>query len=82
MPINDDLYGFLNELGYNEKTNSNEYILFPERKVKYKTIMEDISKGFTHYKKGAGITKNISLKTLRKTYITWVNHAMEAVLVY
>ena len=39
--------------------------------------MNDLSKAFTHYKKGAGIEKNISLKSLRKTYITWVNRVME-----
>jgi hypothetical protein len=38
--------------------------------------MNDLSKGFTHYKKGAGIKKNISLKSLRKTYISWVNQVM------
>ncbi len=38
--------------------------------------MDRASKSFTHYKKGAGIEKNISLKNLRKTYITWVNQTM------
>lgn len=69
-------YNFLIELGYNDKKNSDDYIIYPERVAKSTTIMNDISKGFTHYRKGTGITKNISLKTLRKTYITWVNQAM------
>ena len=38
--------------------------------------MDRLSKSFTHYKKGTGITKDISLKNLRKTYITWVNQVM------
>ena len=38
--------------------------------------MDRLSKSFTHYKKGAGIEKDISFKNLRKTYITWVNQAM------
>ena len=76
VPINEDLYNFLLELGYNEKKNTNDYILFPERKVKSTTIMNDLSKGFTHYKNGAGIQKDISLKSLRKTYISWVNQVM------
>jgi len=31
-------------------------------------MMNDLSKGFTHYKNGAGIKKDISLSNLRKTY--------------
>ena len=38
--------------------------------------MNDLSKSFTHYKNGAEITKDISLKTLRKTYISWANQVM------
>jgi len=38
--------------------------------------MNDLSKSFTHYKNGAGIKKDISLKSLRKTYISWVNQVM------
>ncbi len=76
VPINEDLYNFLLELGYNEKKNTSDYILFPERKVKSITIMNDLSKSFTHYKNGAGIKKDISLKSLRKTYISWVNQVM------
>ena len=49
--------------------------LYP-RKVKSITIMNDLSKSFTHYKNGAGIKKEISLKSLRKTYISWVNQVM------
>lgn len=35
-----------------------------------------ISNSITHYKNGAGIDKDVSLKNLRKTYITWINQAM------
>jgi hypothetical protein len=38
--------------------------------------LNDLSKGFTHYKNGAEITKDIILKTLRKTYISWANQVM------
>ena len=38
--------------------------------------MDTLSKSFTFYKDKAGITKNISLKHLRKTYISWVNQVM------
>lgn len=76
LPINQDLFELLIKLGYNEKKTTSDFILYPERKVKSITIMNDLSKAFTHYKKEAGITKSISLKNLRKTYITWLRLAM------
>jgi integrase len=76
IPINSDLQDFLNQMGYEEKKHTNEYILFPERTIKSKTIMNDLSKGFTFYKDQYNSDLDISLKNLRKTYITWVNHAM------
>ena len=76
IPITDDLFDFLNELGYEEKRNSDEYILCPDRFETPKTMMDVLSKSFTHYRIGAGIEKDISLKHLRKTYITWVNNEL------
>lgn len=77
IPINSDLFDLLLEMGYHEKKQSDDYILLPERKIQSKTIMDSLSKAFSHYKKGAGIEKNISLKSLRKTYITWVHQVMQ-----
>ncbi len=69
--INADLEDFLIEKGMNEKIGTGEYILYPDRTCTTKTIMNVLSKGFTHFKEGAGITKDISLSNLRKTYLTW-----------
>lgn len=77
IPINSDLFDLLVEMGYHEKKQTGDYILLPERKVQSKTIMDSLSKSFTHYKNGAGIKKDISLKSLRKTYITWVHQVMQ-----
>lgn len=74
--IGGDLEDILNRLGYAEKKNSDEYIFYPERTEKTKTIMNDLSKAFTHYKIAAGIEKNISLKNLRKSYISWINSTL------
>ncbi len=76
VPINVDLEELLIEMGLNNKNSPNEYILYPDRDCTSKTIMDRLSKSFTHYKKGAGIKKDISFNNLRKTYITWVNQAM------
>ncbi|MBK0371174.1 tyrosine-type recombinase/integrase [Flavobacterium agrisoli] len=77
IPINSDLFDLLMEMGFHEKKHTDDYILEPERKVQSKTIMDSLSKSFTHYKNGAGIKKEISLKNLRKTYITWVHQVMQ-----
>ena len=76
VPINKDLENLLVEMGMYNIENPNDYILCPERKSNSKTLMDTISKSFTHYKNGAGIDKEVSLKNLRKTYITWVNQTM------
>jgi integrase len=73
FPINKDLEDYLRYLGMDDMLGKDEYILFPDRDVSTKTIMNDLSKGFTHYKEAAGITKDISLSNLRKTYISWHN---------
>jgi len=38
--------------------------------------MNTLSKSFSYYKDKSGIKKDISLKHLRKTYISWVNQVM------
>ncbi len=76
IPINSDLLDLLNEMGFEEKKTSNDFILCPDRNESVLTIMNTLSKSFTFYKDKAGITKNISLKHLRKTYISWVNQVM------
>ena len=76
IPINADLLGLLEELGYSEKANSEEYIFYPERTEATKTIMDALSKGFTFYKDAMNIEKDVSMKNLRKTYISWVHDVM------
>lgn len=38
--------------------------------------MDALSKAFTHYRIAAGVKRDISLNTLRKTYISWLNEAV------
>ncbi len=78
VPINSDLFELLTKLGFYRKRQSDEYILFPERNIKEKTLMDRISKSFTHYKEQADVEKEVSLKNLRKTYLSWVNAVMSS----
>jgi len=77
IAVNQDLMDVLIELGYEEKKNTSGYIIYPDRTCTVKTLMDRISKSFTHYKKVAGIKNEISLKNLRKTYITWLRVVMD-----
>jgi integrase len=76
IPVNADLEDLLFEMGYEEKKETDEFILCNDRTIGHKTLMDTISKAFTHYKKAADIQKDVSLKNLRKTYISWVNQVM------
>jgi len=38
--------------------------------------MNVLSKGFTHYKNSVKIEKDVSMRNLRKTYISWVHDVM------
>lgn len=75
--INEDFKDFLEKLGWKKKMGTEEYILHPIRgKSTTNSIMDALSKGFSHYKDAAGITKNINLSSLRKTYLSWQNHVL------
>ena len=76
IPIGADLEKVLMDMGMEQKKHSNERIIDPTEKYSNNTMMEKITKAFTHYKKGAGVNGEITLKHLRKTYITWTNQVL------
>lgn len=64
------LVALLYELGYDEYKGKDIYILAPDEKMERKTMMDIISKSFSHYHKQLGCEKNLLFKNLRKTYMT------------
>jgi integrase len=76
IPIGADLEKVLMDMGMEQKKHSNERIIDPTEEYSTNTMMEKITKAFTHYKKGAGVNGEITLKHLRKTYITWTNQVL------
>lgn len=76
IPIGADLEKVLMDMGMEQKKQSNERIIDPTEEYSTNTMMEKITKAFTHYKKGAGVNGEITLKHLRKTYITWTNQVL------
>ena len=65
-----EFMNLLIELGYEENNGEDSYVLNPNSNVKRKTLSTQLSKSFSHYRDYAGISKDISLKNLRKTHIT------------
>lgn len=76
VPITVELMDLLIEMGYEEKHTTTEYILHPDRDLGLKSLMDLLSKSFTYYWKSTKVNKDHSLKTLRKTYLTWVEKSM------
>ena len=71
-----DLEKVLMDMGMEQKKQTNERIIDPTEKYSNNTMMEMITKAFSHFKKGAGIKSEITLKHLRKTYIIWTNQVL------
>ncbi|WP_346881263.1 hypothetical protein [uncultured Algibacter sp.] len=77
IPVTAGLRKLLYRLGYQNKKGLNEYILSPDRtKTSTLAIMENLSKGFSHFYNQLGTGREIQLKHLRKTYLTYLNAAM------
>ena len=75
-PINEDLLKLLKEMGYDQMKGKNVKLIDPENTYIINTIMEKVSRSFTHFRKAAGIETPFTLKHLRKTYLTWVFHTV------
>ncbi|MDB9842570.1 tyrosine-type recombinase/integrase [Polaribacter sp.] len=65
-PINDDLLKLLKEMGYDQMKGKNVKLIDPENTYTINTIMEKVSRSFTHFRKAAGIETPFTLKHLRK----------------
>ena len=71
--VHADLMNLLIDLGLHQKIGEDEYIICPDRTRNNKNFISLVSKSFSFFRDKAGVRKDISIKHLRKTYITWVN---------
>ncbi|MEL4456947.1 site-specific integrase [Lutimonas vermicola] len=77
IPVGPDLYSLLVELGYEDFKDSTLNVLHPHRVSGIKTIIANLSKGFTHfYKQAFPSKKRKTFKILRKTYLSYLNKAV------
>lgn len=78
IPITKDLKKLLLKLGYEKYKGSNRYIICPERNSQStQTIMDNLSKGFTHFYKRLNTGRTLQLKCLRKTYLTYLKNTLQ-----
>jgi hypothetical protein len=70
IPITRELEDLLNRLDYKKYLGCDRYLIANDENIKRKTIADQLSDSFTFYKKKAGISSEINLKHLRKTFLT------------
>jgi integrase len=75
IPVTKSLKKLLIELGYDEKKGTHTYILDGDTGKSRKYLMELTTRSFSHFAEKVGVT-GLTLKNLRKTYITKLTMAM------
>ena len=64
-------------MGYENKKGKDEYLISPDRsKTSTYALMDNLSKGFSHFYKQLGTGRDLQLKSLRKTYLTYLSAAL------
>ena len=70
VPITQGLMNLLNDLGFEKYQHTDRFLIAHDEPSKRKTLIDNVSKAFTHYWNLTGIDKKVQLKHLRKTYLT------------
>jgi hypothetical protein len=70
IPVISPLKNLLMELGYEKYKGQDKYILAPEESMQRDTMMNFISKGFSHFYNQLNTGKDLRFYDLRKTYIS------------
>jgi integrase len=70
IPMTQELIDLLIELDFEKYKGSDNYLIAPDSLVTRKTMIDFVSKAYSHYWKKTGIDKPLQLKNLRKTFMT------------
>jgi integrase/ribosomal protein L37E len=70
IPYSKELEALLIRLNYKENLGKDKYLIAGDENIKRKTIADQLSDSFSFYKKKASISSNITLKNMRKTFLT------------
>lgn len=78
IPVTTGLFELLKRLGYNTKKETDDFLICPDRKgTSVNTIMIRLTKGFTFFYKQLDTGRELQFKCLRKTYLTYLDQAMQ-----
>lgn len=70
IPITSELEDLLNRLDYKQYLGIDKYLIANDVTISRKTLAGQLSDSFSFFKKKAGISSNVTLKHLRKTFLT------------
>lgn len=70
IPMTQELIDLLLELDFETYNGSDKYLIAPDSLVTRKTMIDFVSKAYSHFWKKTGIDKLLQLKNLRKTFMT------------
>lgn len=76
VPISAELLETLNRLGLSSKHGSDSYVLAPDAEISRKNLLQQMSACFRFYRNKAGVSTELSFKSLRKTYLSAVASAI------
>lgn len=76
VPVSAELLETLNRLGLNSKSGTDSYVLAPDAKISRKNLLQQMSACFRFYRNKAGVSAELSFKSLRKTYLSAVASAI------
>lgn len=71
IPLTRELQNLLNELGYEKYKGTDKYILAPGIiNKRNRSLADDLTRGFSHYYNQLGTGRNLTFKSMRKSYIS------------
>jgi integrase len=70
IPITPELVDLLNRLDYKNHIGSDRYLIDGDSKMNRASLAKEMSHAFTFFRRKAGLPENISIKHLRKTFLT------------
>jgi integrase len=70
IPMSIDLLNLLVRLEYKSNIGIDKYLIADDEKIERRTLAKQLSHSFSYYRDVAGVDKTISIKHLRKTFLT------------
>jgi integrase len=74
IPVTKELMDLLMELGYEENKNTDKFLIAPERLTnRNRYLLDDLTRGFSHFYEQLDTGRHLTFKSLRKAYITSIS---------